>query len=139
MRGLAAGIGTSTETLYGWFRGDAEPSLGHLRALAEALEVRRVELLAVLDGEQPGELPAPARGELAEVLENQNRLIERQVAALEGITSLMAIGLPTEQRESLPPEMQRIVSAAASARRTAKAASAGARATNRAAGSGSSR
>lgn len=53
---LAADIGTSTETMYAWFRGASEPNMGHLRGLADQLGVRRAVLVAVLDGDPlPGE------------------------------------------------------------------------------------
>jgi hypothetical protein len=56
--GLANAIGSSTETIYAWFRGDNEPSMAHLRSVADNLGVRRAVLVAVLDGDPlPGESP----------------------------------------------------------------------------------
>jgi transcriptional regulator with XRE-family HTH domain len=53
---LAGNIGASTETVYAWFRGESEPSMAHLRLLADQLGVRRAVLVAVLDGDPlPGE------------------------------------------------------------------------------------
>lgn len=52
IRGLARETGISAETLYRWFRGD-EPELGSLRPLAEALKVRRFQLVAAFDGDGP--------------------------------------------------------------------------------------
>lgn len=54
IRGLAARIGTTAETMYEWFRDEREPSLAHLRELAKALGgVSRSEIVAVMDGEAP--------------------------------------------------------------------------------------
>jgi DNA-binding phage protein len=50
MVGLCAAAGVTREALYGWFRGDVEPRLGNLSALAEALHVERAELVAAMDG-----------------------------------------------------------------------------------------
>lgn len=51
--GLAKKLGTSTETMYEWFRDEREPSLDHLTRLAEQLGSIRSEILAVMDGEEP--------------------------------------------------------------------------------------
>lgn len=51
IKALAAGIGSSTETVYSWFRGDVEPNMGHLRELARMLNVSRSQIVAALDGE----------------------------------------------------------------------------------------
>jgi transcriptional regulator with XRE-family HTH domain len=58
MRGLCEASGITPETLYAWFRGDNEPSLGLLAQLAEALGVSRWEIVAAMDGEiaaRPGD------------------------------------------------------------------------------------
>jgi transcriptional regulator with XRE-family HTH domain len=51
IRGLAARLGVSGETMYSWFRDDQDPSLDHLARLAEALGVRRYEIVAAMDAE----------------------------------------------------------------------------------------
>jgi transcriptional regulator with XRE-family HTH domain len=51
IRGLAAASGIAPETLYGWFRGDVEPSLSALGQLAATLGVRRWEIVAAMDGD----------------------------------------------------------------------------------------
>lgn len=51
--GLASETGITRETLYTWFRGETDPSLSNLAALAAALKVRRTEILAAMDGEAP--------------------------------------------------------------------------------------
>ena len=53
IRGLAARMSTTAETMYEWFRDDREPSLAHLRALAEAFGVSRWEVLGAMDGDLP--------------------------------------------------------------------------------------
>lgn len=74
--GLASEIGSSTETIYSWFRGDSEPSMAHLRAIADRLGVRRAVLVAVLDGDPlPGEIDR-----LPEALEGRLRALEAALA-----------------------------------------------------------
>lgn len=74
---LASEIGSSTETIYAWFRGETEPNMSHLRALAEKLGVRRSVLVAVLDGDPlPGETADP------ESFGDRLRLLEATVARL---------------------------------------------------------
>ena len=51
LRGLCRKIGVVPETLYGWLRGDNDPSLGGLAALADALGVSRWQIVAAMDGE----------------------------------------------------------------------------------------
>jgi transcriptional regulator with XRE-family HTH domain len=53
IRGLAAKLNVSAETMYEWFRGEREPNLDHLTRMAEALGVKRSEILAAMDGEAP--------------------------------------------------------------------------------------
>lgn len=73
---LAEKIGSSTETIYAWFRGDNEPSMAHLRAIADLLGVRRSVLVAVLDGD-----PVPVEGDrLPDALEGRLRAIEAALA-----------------------------------------------------------
>ena len=65
MRSFAKAIGTTAETLYSWFRGEAEPNLGYIREMAKVLGVRRSEIVAALDGEVP---PVPMGEELADAI-----------------------------------------------------------------------
>lgn len=53
IRGLAAALNTTAETMYEWFRGEREPSLAHLRAMADAFGVTRSEIVAAMDGDEP--------------------------------------------------------------------------------------
>ena len=48
--GLAQLAGIRRQTLQDWYAGKDTPSLGHLAAVAEALGVRRVDLVAAYDG-----------------------------------------------------------------------------------------
>lgn len=76
--GLASAINSSTETIYAWFRGDSEPSMAHLRELADKLGVRRAVLVAILDGD-----PLPGEAEqVSEVLEARLRAIEAELQSL---------------------------------------------------------
>ena len=50
MVGLCDAAGITRETLYSWFRGDIEPSLGSVAVLAEALKVQRADVVAAMDG-----------------------------------------------------------------------------------------
>lgn len=65
--GLARSIGSTSETIHSWFRGDSEPSIAHLRDLARELKVSRWEIVAILDGDEvpsradPEELPRRVR------------------------------------------------------------------------------
>lgn len=77
IRMLATQIGSSTETIYSWFRGDAEPSMAHLRALADALGVRRSVLVAVFDGD-----PLPGESLDADQVESRLRAVEAGLALL---------------------------------------------------------
>lgn len=75
---LAGEIGSSTETLYAWFRGDSEPSMAHLRELSDKLGVRRAVLVAILDGD-----PLPGESEqIPESVETRLRAIEAELATL---------------------------------------------------------
>lgn len=76
MKGLAGVVGTTTETMYAWFRGDQEPNMGHLRAVADALGVRRAVLVAVMDGD-----PLPGEG-LPVRVEARLRYLERELEYL---------------------------------------------------------
>lgn len=85
---LASEIGSSTETLYAWFRGDSEPSMSHLRELSDKLGVRRAVLVAILDGD-----PLPGESEqIPETLETRLRAIEAELLSLRGQPA--AEGLP---------------------------------------------
>lgn len=53
MVGLSEASGIARDRLYAWFRGDVEPTLGSLGELAAALNVRRAEVVAAIDGELP--------------------------------------------------------------------------------------
>jgi len=53
MRGFCREAGMTPETLYSWFRGETSPSFDNLGAIAGALEVRRFQLVAAIDGEAP--------------------------------------------------------------------------------------
>ena len=53
MRGFCRAAGMTPETLYSWFRGETSPSFDNLGAIAEALGVRRFEIVAAMDGEAP--------------------------------------------------------------------------------------
>lgn len=66
IRGLAAAIGASAETIYSWFRGETEPSMSHLREVAAKLSTTRSVLVAVLDGETTG-IPDPVEVRLRAV------------------------------------------------------------------------
>lgn len=50
MSGLCDAAGITRETLYSWYRGDIEPSLGSIAVLAKALRVERADVVAALDG-----------------------------------------------------------------------------------------
>jgi hypothetical protein len=80
MRGLAAKIGASSETVHSWFRVDGpEPSMAHLRAVADALGVRRSVLVAVLDGDPlPGESNDPELTDRLVAVEATVKLLTRQ-------------------------------------------------------------
>lgn len=84
MRKLAAEVGMTPETLYSWFRGDFEPNLGTLRVMASVLGVRRIDLVAALDGE--GDTPGQP--------------VEARLRAVEGAVSLLMqqadVALPTQ-------------------------------------------
>lgn len=76
MRGFCRAISVQPETLYGWFRGDNDPSLGSLAAMAEKLAVKRYEIVAAMDGEGPtvvldSETRRAIRDEIAAVLSEQ--------------------------------------------------------------------
>lgn len=51
IRGLADRVGTSADTVYKWFSRQAHPDTEQLARLAEALGVRRFEIVAAMDGE----------------------------------------------------------------------------------------
>ena len=51
--GIAATAGVHRDTLYHWFSGEGEPSLTALRSLADAVKVRRAEIVAAIDGQLP--------------------------------------------------------------------------------------
>jgi transcriptional regulator with XRE-family HTH domain len=53
IRGLASRSGVSAETIYRLFNGVGQPDLATITALADALGVKRHELLAAMDGEGP--------------------------------------------------------------------------------------
>lgn len=50
MLGLCDAAGITRETLYTWFRGEVEPSLGSIAVLAETLKVQRADVVAAMDG-----------------------------------------------------------------------------------------
>jgi transcriptional regulator with XRE-family HTH domain len=73
IRGLARESHVSAETIYRLFNGEGQPDLATLTQLAEALGVKRHELLAAMDGEGPvvaldEQTKAAVRQELAELL-----------------------------------------------------------------------
>jgi transcriptional regulator with XRE-family HTH domain len=76
IRGLAVAINTTAETMYEWFRDEREPSLAHLRALAEAFGVRRSAIVAAMDGDEP----APALS--AQAMETILAQLEPRLEAL---------------------------------------------------------
>lgn len=80
--GLAKSIGSSTESIYAWFRGDSEPSMAHLRELAIALDVTRAELVMALDGSGP--TPDVARVESATAA-----ALDHQAVALNDLVGLL--------------------------------------------------
>lgn len=51
-RGLAKACHTSADTVYKWFSGETPPNTDALQALADALGVRRFEIVAAMDGEE---------------------------------------------------------------------------------------
>lgn len=53
MRGFTRKAGMTPETLYSWFRGETSPSWENLEAIATALDVKRFQLVAAMDGEAP--------------------------------------------------------------------------------------
>ena len=69
--GLCTTVGVARESMYAWFRGDTDPTLEHLRLIAEALGVSRAQLLAAMDGEAS---VVPIDGDL-------ERLVEERVEA----------------------------------------------------------
>lgn len=50
MVGFAEASGVTRETLYSYFRGDVEPRMGNLAAMARALGVNRADMVAAMDG-----------------------------------------------------------------------------------------
>ena len=54
IRGLAVRMNTTPETIYEWFRNEREPSLAHLRAMADTFKVTRSAIVAAMDGDEPG-------------------------------------------------------------------------------------
>ncbi len=88
IRKLAAEIGASPETVHAWFRGTNEPSMAHLRAIADKLGVRRAVLVAVLDGD-----PLPGETDGAD--------LEERIRGLEG-----AVALLTRQAAEAPPALR---------------------------------
>lgn len=84
MTGLAEAAGIRRQTLYSWFSGDDEPSLGSLAALAGAIGVDRAEVVAAMDGHAAppllaeSEEPRWARALLAQVLRNEAMLLVLQ-------------------------------------------------------------
>lgn len=78
IRALADAAGIGSDSLYKWFRGEAEPTLKGLGLLAGVLGIKRHELVAVLDGDRSGtdvvRLLAPeSREELVEWLATEIR------------------------------------------------------------------
>jgi transcriptional regulator with XRE-family HTH domain len=69
IKGLAAKLGISTETMYEWFRDEREPNLDHLTRLGEALSVSRYELVAAMDGELVARVDDRLREMMLEVAE----------------------------------------------------------------------
>ena len=63
--GFCDQVGVTREALYKWFRDETSPSLDHLTAMADALKVRRWEMVAAMDGD----------------LDRQRELIALEVAA----------------------------------------------------------
>lgn len=87
IRGLAAGLGTTPETMYEWFRDEREPSLAHLREMARLFGVNRSDVVAVMDGEEPAvRLDARLEALIAERIEAvlDERLGPRAAAARQG-------------------------------------------------------
>lgn len=88
MRGLCAATGITPEALYGWFRGDVEPRLGNLTALAGVLGVSRAEIVAAMDGY---DLEAARREVIAREVEAAVaplRALLRDAGLLQGATVL---------------------------------------------------
>lgn len=90
--GLAREIGSTTETIYAWFRGDNEPNMGHLAGLATALGVSPAALVAALDGDP---YPAPP----SDTVEARLRALEAAVALL-GLEGVAALQERSARRES---------------------------------------
>lgn len=91
---LAGLIGSSTETMYAWFRGDSEPSMAHLRAVADQLGVRRAVLVAVLDGD-----PLPGETDSVPVsLEARLRAVESELQSLRAQST--TAGSPAQRARS---------------------------------------
>lgn len=49
--GFCEAVEVTREALYKWFRGDSSPTMEHLTAMADALKVRRWEIVAAMDGD----------------------------------------------------------------------------------------
>lgn len=96
---LASKIGSSTETVYSWFRSDSEPSMSHLRALAEALGVKRSDLVAILDGSAPTSGDAASQdatpADIADAVREQAQAIRDQTAAINALV-LALLGTQSE-------------------------------------------
>jgi transcriptional regulator with XRE-family HTH domain len=95
IQGLASAIGSSTETVYSWFRGDAEPSMAHLRTLAEKLGATRSELVAILDGDQA-----------AQSVELDPEQLEVRLRALEAAVALLGLEAGEALRERRAPQVK---------------------------------
>lgn len=104
MEGLAqAARLRGRQTLYEWFSG-AEPSLASLQQVAEALEVRRVDLVAAYDGVIAPEQQETPRPEWAEGLltrEDVGRVIDALAAS--GALDATARALVDAVRAELAP------------------------------------
>lgn len=114
MSALADRAGVRRQTLYEWFRpgSTTEPSLATLTDLAQALGVRRVDVVAAMDGvtaPKQQETPAPAWAKvltsdiLGEVRENREVMSRATtaLAALGGLSDLL-----TDYRRELERTVQ---------------------------------
>jgi transcriptional regulator with XRE-family HTH domain len=52
IRGLAVAVETSADTIYHWFSGQNPPDVYQLGKLARALDVRRWQIVAAMDGDE---------------------------------------------------------------------------------------
>jgi hypothetical protein len=70
IRGLCKRMQVAPETVYGWFRGDNDPSLGALATMASVLGVKRWEIVAAIDGDEAVGFDESGRDQLRDLVES---------------------------------------------------------------------